>query len=362
MKIASQLGRRVPVLNMQPDPAWVLPAQRIGIEIEVENCNPRTGNRLELEKYWSRHDDGSLRNNGMEWVTIDGLLGQDLSAALVCFNENRGRAWESTFRTGLHIHMDVCNMDIEPFARLCILYALTERLLFHWVGADRENNINCLPWYKAQADLPAIARLMSTLISPSSFQRTAANLSRYSALNLAALRKFGTIEFRHMQTTFDTETIKTWINLLMSLKKSSEDCWNNMGLSDIVEYATNNPLRFVRRVYHTLSPALTTNIQPEFAVPSCASVACDLIELYAPSNEVLPPEAWELQGNGTVYTATVPGVQNGPTLRGNQGPAGRDRFAEMQNYFQTMTDGLRPRGTPWPMPDEDDANEEEENT
>src|SRR5690606_4243198 len=42
---------------------------------------------------------------------------------------------------------------------------------------------------------------------------------RYSALNLAALRKFGTIEFRHMPGTGDIQKIRNWINLIMCLKQ-----------------------------------------------------------------------------------------------------------------------------------------------
>jgi hypothetical protein len=46
-------------------------------------------------------------------------------------------------------------------------------------------------------------------------------VERYSALNCNALKKYGSVEFRHMQMTMDFAKIRQWINLIMSLHNAA---------------------------------------------------------------------------------------------------------------------------------------------
>ncbi len=276
--ISKKLGISGEPPSLEPSSFWIIPHQKVGIEIEVENCNPRTGNRDILNTWWESKEDGSLRNNGREWITRGGLLGKDLLNAISAWETGHGRMWDTNYRTGLHIHLDVSSMDMEAFSKLCALYALAEKMLFGWVGDNRESNINCLPWWKAQGDLRSIAFILNDTTAPSGFTRAGATISRYAALNLGALGRYGTIEFRHMQATHDMERLKTWINLCMSLRFSAEVIWKDKSPSQLAECALDSPQDFFARTFGRSWGALEDGINPQFSASVGAPIVFDIIE------------------------------------------------------------------------------------
>jgi hypothetical protein len=131
----------------------------------------------------------------------------------------------SNYRTGLHVHIDVRNLEANELLTMFVYYALFEPVIFQWVGDRREGSIFCMPLYKAEGVLPQIIDAIS---APAGVMKSvAAKIDRYAAFNLNSLSKFGTVEFRHMQTTFNTDRVIKWINICQSFKK----------------YAKNNPLK-----------------------------------------------------------------------------------------------------------------------
>ncbi len=232
------LGKAQSELTYAPDNAWVMPMQRIGIEIECEGVvSERTQTSPELETFrhstmlWSDKSDNSLRDGGREFVTSgSGLFGKDLSKAIEVFLvAAKKNGWHGSDRTGIHIHIDVAEMDTRTnFYFLCMLYAYFERQLFAFAGHAREGSIYCLPWHKAQRILSTIAlvcgakanRKDKTLIQR---LKEVQEREKYSAVNLGTLGTYGTLEFRHLGTELNTDKLSTWINLLMCLKKFAKD-------------------------------------------------------------------------------------------------------------------------------------------
>jgi hypothetical protein len=189
----------------------------IGIEIEVEGANRIDyHNDGKLWDYWAEHDDGSLRGAAREFVLRRPIGGADLAAAMEAM---RGRLDKCNFslRTSVHVHVDVRDITSQALYRFMLLYILLEELLFDLCGKHRASNNFCIASYHAEGFLATLAR-----ISPTTTIRslTAMNTQdmRYSAMNLDAVRKFGSLEFRGHEGTGDVDRIMQWVNVLTHLK------------------------------------------------------------------------------------------------------------------------------------------------
>lgn len=284
MKVGKALGIPVDPFVYQASDEWVLPSQRIGVEIELENVRVGTIPNM-FPAMWEVGQDHSLRNNGAEFSTTGhGLFGVDLANALRVFEVSHPPTWRISERTGLHVHIDVSDLETYPqLGTMCLNYALLEKLIFQWIGHGRDHNINCLPWYKAQGDLKTVSDII-TKRSPtvSEFVRSVRSVQRYSALNLLSLSKFGTVEFRHMQATFDFAKIRIWINIIMQLKKSAME-WSGSHEA-ILEAVESDPMGYARHVLGHLLPTLSTTNMIS-SILDCLPVAYDLVSLYGQDTE-----------------------------------------------------------------------------
>lgn len=226
--VADTLEIKTPIRIYEADKQWLLPKQKIGIEIEIENVAKKTLDGFiknkDLRSYWKHKTDGSLRDNGMEFITYDevygGIYGKDLTKAIDDFFPfATASGWKPSHRTGIHVHMDITDLDWDgSFGLFCLAYAACERAIFSFIGEERAHNIYCLPWYKAQSDLPLIASIFSDKLSSDAIKDNIHRLRKYSALNLGAIGHYGTAEFRHMETHLDKRRLADWINLIMAIK------------------------------------------------------------------------------------------------------------------------------------------------
>jgi len=86
-------------------------------------------------------------------------------------------------------------------------YALYESVFFKIIDPYRENNIHCV-----KLDQTALSQKYKR-----SLEYLVGSWSKYTALNILPLRKYGTIEFRHLQGTGDTVLVKEWLDTLENL-------------------------------------------------------------------------------------------------------------------------------------------------
>lgn len=178
----------------------------VGIEVEVEsftvNRNPNGG-------VWILKGDGSLRNNGVEFITVpiaaryapaalDDLLGHSLSKDC-CFSP----------RTSIHIHVDMQSFETHQVMDTVLLYTLLESLFYKYTGRGRIKNIYCVPVFDT-------AMLKGQAVR-SHLGVTTDQWSKYAGLNLLRLKDLGTMEFRHMHGTFDAHKVSIWIRLIIKL-------------------------------------------------------------------------------------------------------------------------------------------------
>lgn len=179
-----------------------------GIEVELENnTNPRTDGFM--ESYWNVVNDGSLRNNGTEYVSLPIRANQIESALTQLQVYVRDPSFSD--RTSVHIHMNVRDMTIEQIQSLILIYASVENLLFNWVGHNREDNIFCTKL----EDTDYYTKIAQFSQSPG---KACEYWEKYTALNIKPISSKGTVEFRHLYGTYDIQTICTWVNLLSCLK------------------------------------------------------------------------------------------------------------------------------------------------
>lgn len=177
--------------------------EKIGIEVEVENI--RAVNHL--NKVWQSKNDGSLRNNGIEFVSRP-IYACDAPAVLHdLMVESLGADYCFSPRTSVHIHLDMQEQEGEDAINLLMLYTMFERLFYKFVGRGRIKNIYCVPLTETQL-------IQNTVVQGLRPDRW----SKYTGLNLKTLESYGTIEFRHMHGTPDVRKLCVWIDLITKLK------------------------------------------------------------------------------------------------------------------------------------------------
>ena len=181
-----------------------------GIELEVENIRDYM-NQPKYYNYWSATNDASLRNHGVEFVSHP-MKAFQIEKALRQIKELNPN-YDPVFseRTSTHVHMNARDLTLNQILALTLVYASVEKLLYNWVGHNRDKNIFCVPLYNTN-----YLQYFSTIVEhPNNLQFT---WMKYAGYNLLPLRSKGTIEFRHLYGTWDTETILQWINFLSCMK------------------------------------------------------------------------------------------------------------------------------------------------
>lgn len=221
-------------LGIAPDhahylPSAVLPSNNlVGIEVELENV-PRDGNQP--LKYWTITRDGSLRNNGVEFILSHPTCGQTLIDAISELGTYLKKfSPDASDRTSLHVHLDFRSSTVDQIFQFCMMYAVLERTLIKYAGGEaRSNSIYCIPLHKSYETMIEMSRLNDRAITAKHSKRakdiivhecaTAVNRSeKYAACNIKPLGNFGSIEIRIHKGEKDPARILEWVQMLLALK------------------------------------------------------------------------------------------------------------------------------------------------
>ncbi|MDX9756438.1 MAG: amidoligase family protein [Sulfurimonas sp.] len=232
-----------------------------GIEIEVENIV----NNVTLPFGWEGKEDGSLRNNGVEFITSPAkakatpFLLTSLKSAL----EEAGNIPSYSPRTSIHIHLNVLDFTVEQLKSFVLLYLCFESVLFKYVGGNRKDSIFCIPLSHA-GYVGNLKRFFSLSEERDRLYNTSDKWHKYTSLNLKPMCSFGTIEFRHMPGTDDIDKLIDWITLIIKVKEFSlvntkEEVYKmckDLNTSSQYEVFTSNVFGEARKL-------LTSNLQKE---------------------------------------------------------------------------------------------------
>lgn len=177
-----------------------------GVELEIEGLN---GAQLDIPEGFVLHQDGSLRNNGAEFVTLPMDFSR-LAYALDNFFK-KGKFTEKNYseRCSVHVHTNVLNLTWEQLQVLVLTYQVFERVLFGFIGNERDRNIFCVPLYDT-----LMTRNILEGESVDAMKIGMKTWEKYTALNFLPIFQQGSIEFRHMAGTNDVGKILAWCNII----------------------------------------------------------------------------------------------------------------------------------------------------
>ena len=235
MKLYELLGKNKPIKG------------DFGVEIEVEGTDLVEVN----DKYWTSVHDGSLRGESFEYVFKTPLIQKDADKALESLKEDlKDSILKFSFRTSVHIHVNVQELEYKQLLNMIYTYLLIEEPLMTFCGKERKGNRFCLRLQDAEGILDTLIPMFRVMDYIGDIREDAI---RYSAINLAALQKFGSLEFRAMQGNLDVKRISTWTQALFNLREFSKSVENPR---DVLEIFNNNkPEAFLKLVLKDVAPA-----------------------------------------------------------------------------------------------------------
>lgn len=197
-----------------------------GIEYEIENCRYVDEETVQFQRIfntvWAISTDGSLRNNGKEFISKP-LSGENLQLALNVLDQtlkNQNRGADANARCGIHVHINALDINSAQLLAWISLYQVFERQLYAVSGA-RDKNLFCLPTWAWNGNLmSAIGVLANT--KDDGGQNAVLTLNnqglKYAGMNTRTLNEHGTLEFRQMQTTKDIASVSEWVDTLIRIK------------------------------------------------------------------------------------------------------------------------------------------------
>jgi hypothetical protein len=223
----------------------------VGIEIECEGDNLQLINT----DFWGSEDDGSLRgkfpNTRAEYVLKKPIVLEKVKDALVELNDKlKDSKLSFSYRTSVHVHVNVLGLTEDQLFTMIYTYFLLEDVLFNYCGNGRKANRFCL----RLQDSDELSMLTLEMIHRGPVQTLLAldeTSIRYSAINFAALTKYGSIEFRGMRGTADVETITTWASALVSIRNFACHVDNCLNVHDL--FVEMGPEKFVEHVLKDLT-------------------------------------------------------------------------------------------------------------
>lgn len=238
-----------PVADVTPMVRRAKTGDLFGIELECEGYAVDWDGGDDIVIQWEPHRDGSLRNNhgdACEWVfrgpapyekSIErvNLLFDYFSrckARLVCSN-----------RTSTHVHFNMSDKQAYQVVNMFILFTIFEDLLDRYCGEDRRGNLFCLSSRHAEQQV--------RWVEDACFKTGTFNFldnNRYCAFNLAALNKFGSVEFRSMRGLDNREDMLAWLEILKEFTDYA--CYTMKNPVNLIEEISMvTPLGFVKKVF-----------------------------------------------------------------------------------------------------------------
>lgn len=214
----------------------------VGVEIECE------GKNLPQHNFgsWKAVPDGSLRN-GIEYVFKKPLPVKSVEKAMeeisATFKEYDTLP-DFSFRTSVHVHVNCLELEYNHLLNFIYTYLLLESVLMDFCGEARKCNRFCLRLEDAEGMIDVLREMFSYRDNPGNLRAFwKEDTMRYAALNVEALPKYGSLEFRAMHGTVDPEIIIAWTNILVNIRKFATKFEEP---KDIVDYLdANGPAVFL---------------------------------------------------------------------------------------------------------------------
>lgn len=262
--------------TLAPHPQ-IISTEMLGLEIELENVSSRL-----RSMYWVEKSDGSLRNNGREFVFRGPIGGVDLFNALTEIGVHlRTIRPAATWRCSTHVHMDVRDLSVMELKRLILLYVIYEELLFKCSGPNRYNNNFGPAFGFAQGQIDTLSKIWH--LEGATFLDRVLNMwSKYSSLNLLPIGRFGSVEFRIANALTTSRDLLMLCNRFLLLKKLAVE-WEDSLDALVKHFATTN----IHRVFPVSLTGLRRAAIDQGFAERGAILANDILYLAAKNREGL---------------------------------------------------------------------------
>ena len=206
----------------------------LGIEIEVEKAN--AGGAL---KWWDITGDGSLRDNGLEFITKGGVGFDDTDKAILEYLDyiSKRKGFTHNYRTSIHVHINVAPLTVPQWQRLLMVYLMVEGTFYRMGGEWRRSSPYCIPVSESAVMFDRVMSAITYNVTDSnSFMRCINKFNdvsnKYCGLGLFRMKDLCTVELRMHEGTNEA----TRISALMEACKSLYDiATNDMD----IKYATD---------------------------------------------------------------------------------------------------------------------------
>ncbi len=197
----------------------------VGLEIETESNEIYP---IPDMKFWFAQIDPSLRGKfNQEYTLKQPVRFQgELDSALNEFQESTKniKFIKNSITSSVHVHLNFLNSTFREMGNFITAYALTENLLSNYAGENRKSNLFCLSIRDAEETYKNCVSLFQK-----AEKQDYANIFfkeqhvKYAALNLSALKNFGSLEIRSFRGETNIIPIKKWISILENLYKYSHE-------------------------------------------------------------------------------------------------------------------------------------------
>ncbi len=207
--------------NYIPHPL-VVSSTFVGVEVELEDVWFVKEDAQTQLAYWEFHKEGSLRGKSAELVFFRPLAGIDIVTALEEL-ERFVKKPKLSVRCSVHVHIDCLLLGFDALWSTILTALVCEPLLYHYC-AGRKNNLFCLSSENNYVALLTMAdeyiRLRRNGVDLIKTMRVfLGQWSRYTGINLNAIAKYGSLEYRMHGGAYKKTRLLNWINILLSIHK-----------------------------------------------------------------------------------------------------------------------------------------------
>lgn len=185
-----------------------------GIELELEGRGVRLPDVA--TKGWTRHDDGSLRGESIEFTTAGGKTFEEAVKAvndLFTKFKTHNVKFNDSVRTSTHVHLNFADKKLKDVLNFFMLFTVFEEVLQYYSGEDRKGNLFCISSREAEG----IIHILEGAVAAGNMRNFAGDRYKYAACNLSTLFKFGTLEVRTMRGANSAEQVNRWLDILNDL-------------------------------------------------------------------------------------------------------------------------------------------------
>lgn len=221
----------------------------IGVEVEVDRVFD-----INVPRGWTGVEEGSLREEGMEFVLSTPRNGRELIQCLENLEDRlRGTSAYMSKDTSVHVHFDMTSLDEAQVLRTVVAFVVFEDVLMNMFAKDRMKNPFCARISDSPGILKTVANYLTSSYDPDTpdfLREEDTHITRYLNINIRSLSKFGTLEIRGMHGTYNANEIINWINAWMAVYQFA------------ISSSTSVPLRLKNMAYPDAMRMVFEAIQP----------------------------------------------------------------------------------------------------